>query len=97
MTTRHDTRRATAGDCDDDRPAVIAAAATCGRCTPGASGLCGEHRRKRRVMIRNSAARAESMRAYADRLAMLAGQGRNHVLDDGDVIARPTVSLREVL
>ena len=97
MTTRHDTRRATAGDCDDDRPAVIAAAATCGRCTPGASGLCGEHRRKRRVMIRNSAVRAESMRAYADRLAMLAGQGRNHVLDDGDVIARPTVSLREVL
>ena len=92
--TRHTQR---AGDCDDDRPAMIAAAATCGRCTPGASGLCGEHRRKRRVMIRNSHNRAESMRAYADRLAMLAGQGRNHVLDDCDEIVRGTVTLREVL
>ena len=48
-------------------------------------------------MIRNSHNRAESMRAYADRLAMLAGQGRNHVLDDGDEIVRGTVTLREVL
>ena len=99
MSERHERARRDRDEttCDDVRPAVIAAAATCGRCTPGASGLCADHKRKRRVMIRNSVARAESMRAYADRLAMLAGQGRNHVLDDGDVIARPTVSLREVL
>lgn len=96
MTTRHDTHRDET-TCDDDRPAMLAATATCGRCAPGATGLCADHKRKRRVMIRNSATRAESMRAYADRLAMLAGQGRNHVLDDGDVIARATVSLREVL
>jgi len=44
-----------------------------------------------------SARRAEGLRAYADRLATIAGHGRDHVLDDGDVIAPPTVSLRGVL
>ena len=82
--------------CDDDRTASLAATLTCARCTPGATGLCREHLRKRRVMIRHSARRADGQRAYADRLVTLAGQGRDHVLDDGDEIARPTVALREV-
>jgi len=70
---------------------------TCARCTPGAVGLCAEHRRKRAAVIRGSARRAEGQRAYADRLATIAGQGRDHVLDDGDEIVRGTVALREVL
>jgi hypothetical protein len=48
-------------------------------------------------MIRNSAARYAAMVAYAERLATVAGHGRDHVLDDADVIASPTVALREVL
>jgi len=81
------------------RPASLAAALVCARCTcaAGANGLCREHARKRRVMIRHSARRAEGLRAYADRLATIAGHGRDHVLDDGDEIAPPTVALREVL
>ena len=101
MSERHEQRRRAHDEttCDDDRPATLAAALACARCTckPGATGLCVEHKRKRRVMIRNSHSRAAAMYAYADRLATLAGQGRDHVLDDGDEIARPTVALREVL
>ena len=44
-----------------------------------------------------SAERVDALHAYADRLATIAGQGRDHTLDDGDEIARPTVALREVL
>ena len=83
--------------CDDVRPAMLAATLTCARCTPGAAGLCADHKRKRRVMIRNSAARHNGMRAYQERLVALASNGRDHVLDDADVIAPPTVTLREVL
>jgi hypothetical protein len=72
-------------------------AATCARCTPGGAGLCADHLRKRAAVIRGSARRAEGLRAYADRLATIAGHGRDHVLDDGDVITAPTVALREVL
>lgn len=101
MSERHEQRRRAHDEttCDDDRPATLAAALACARCTcaAGDNGLCCEHTRKRRVMIRNSHNRAAAMYAYADRLALLAGQGRDHVLDDGDVIARPTVALREVL
>ena len=99
MSERHEQRRRAHDEttCDDNRPASLAATLTCARCTPGATGLCREHMRKRRVMVRNSARRADGQRAYADRLALLAGQGRDHVLDDGDEIARPTVALREVL
>ncbi len=96
-TTRHE--RTTAGNCDDIRPATLAATLTCARCpTPaGDNGLCAEHKRKRAAVIRGSARRAEGLRAYADRLATIAGQGRDHVLDDGDEIARPTAALRGVL
>jgi len=76
---------------------MLAATLTCARCTPGAAGLCADHKRKRRVMIRNSAARHNGMRAYQERLVALASNGRDHVLDDADVIAPPTVTLREVL
>ena len=98
MSERHEQRRRAHDEttCDDNRTASLAATLTCARCTPGATGLCREHLRKRRVMVRNSARRADGQRAYADRLALLAGQGRDHVLDD-DEIARPTVALREVL
>ena len=72
-------------------------ATTCARCTPGGAGLCAEHKRKRAAVIRGSARRAEGLRSYADRLATIAGHGRDHVLDDGDVIAPPTVALRGVL
>ena len=72
-------------------------AATCARCTPGGAGLCADHKRKRAAVIRGSARRAEGLRAYADRLATIAGHGRDHVLDDGDEIAAPTVALRGVL
>ena len=101
MATRHERARRACDEstCDDDRPATLAAALVCARCTCAAvaTGLCAEHKRKRRVMIRHSVERIERMRAYADRLATLAGQGRDHALDDGDEIARPTVALREVL
>jgi hypothetical protein len=99
MSERHERARPRRDEttCDDNRPASLAATLTCARCTPGATGLCREHTSKRRVMIRHSAERVERMHAYADRLALLAGQGRDHVLDDGDEIARPTVALREVL
>ena len=99
MSERHERARRDRDEttCDDDRTASLAATLTCARCTPGATGLCREHTSKRRVMIRHSARRADGQRAYADRLALLAGQGRDHVLDDGDEIARPTVALREVL
>lgn len=101
MSTRHEQRRRAHDEstCDDDRTATLAAALACARCTCAATGngLCREHTSKRRVMIRNSHNRAAAMYAYADRLATLAGQGRDHVLDDGDEIARPTVALREVL
>ena len=72
-------------------------AATCARCTPGGAGLCADHLRKRAAVIRGSARRAEGLRAYADRLATIAGHARDHVLDDGDVIAPPTVALRGAL
>ena len=74
-------------------------AATCARCTCAArgNGLCREHARTRRVMIRHSAERVDALRVYADRLATIAGHGRDHVLDDGDEIAPPTVALRGVL
>ena len=96
-TTRHE--RTTAGNCDDVRPASLAAALVCARCTCAATsnGLCREHTTKRRVMIRHSAERVDALHAYADRLATIAGQGRDHVLDDGDEIVRGTVALREVL
>lgn len=99
MSERHERARRDRDEttCDDDRTASLAATLTCARCTPGATGLCRQHTSKRRVMIRHSARRADGLRAYADRLALLAGQGRDHVLDDGDEIARPTVALREVL
>lgn len=101
MSERHERARRDRDEttCDDDRPATLAAALACARCTcaAGDNGLCREHTGKRRVMIRNSARRADGLHAYADRLATLAGQGRDHVLDDSDVIARPTVTLREVL
>jgi hypothetical protein len=71
--------------------------ATCARCTPGGAGLCADHLRKRAAVIRGSARRAEGLRAYADRLATIAGHGRDHVLGAGDEIASPTVALRGVL
>lgn len=99
MATRHERARRDESTCDDVRPASLAAALVCARCTcaAGGNGLCREHARKRRVMIRNSAARHNGMRAYQERLVALASNGRDHVLDDADVIAPPTVSLREVL
>lgn len=99
MATRHERARRDESTCDDVRPASLAAALVCARCTctPGAVGLCADHMRKRRVMIRHSAERVDALHAYADRLATIAGQGRDHVLDDADVIASPTVALREVL
>lgn len=99
MATRHERARRDESTCDDVRPASLAAALVCARCTceAGASGLCREHARKRRVMIRHSAERVDALHAYADRLATIAGQGRDHVLDDGDEIAAPTVALRGVL
>jgi len=53
--------------------------------------------RKRAAVIRGSARRAEGLRVYADRLATIAGHGRDHVLDDGDDLAPPTVAPRGVL
>lgn len=99
MGTRHERARRDESTCDDVRPASLAAALVCARCTcaAGASGLCREHARKRGVMIRHSAERVDALHAYADRLATIAGQGRDHTLDDGDEIAPPTVALREVL
>jgi hypothetical protein len=99
MGTRHERARRDDGNCDDVRPASLAAALVCARCACAAEAneLCREHARKRGVMIRHSAERVERMHAYADRLAAIAGQGRDHVLDDGDVIASPTVALRGVL
>ena len=101
MSERHERARRDRDEttCDDDRPATLAAAMVCARCTcaAGGNGLCGEHARKRGVMIRNSAARYVAMVAYAERLATAAGHGRDHVLDDADVIASPTVALRGVL
>jgi hypothetical protein len=99
MTTRHERARRDESTCDDVRPASLAAALVCARCTTpaGDNGLCAEHKRKRAAVIRGSARRAEGLRAYADRLATVAGQGRDHTLDDGDEIAAPTVALREVL
>ena len=63
----------------------------------GGNGLCITHSRRRLTMLRAARRRREARIEYTDRLATLAGQGRDHVLDDGDVIARPTVSLREVV
>ena len=97
MATRHERARRDESTCDDVRPASLAATLTCARCAPGTDGLCREHLRKRRVMIRHSAARYAAMVAYAERLATVAGHGRDHVLDDADVIASPTVALREVM
>ena len=101
MSERHERARRDRDEttCDDDRPATLAAALACARCTCTATGngLCREHTGKRRVMIRNSHNRAAAMHVYADRLALLAGQGRDHVLDDGDEIVRGTVALRDVL
>jgi len=99
MGARHERARRDESTCDDVRPASLAAALVCARCTcaAGANGLCREHKRQRRVMIRNSAARYVAMVAYAERLATVAGHGRDHVLDDADVIAAPTVALRGVL
>ena len=101
MSERHEQRRRAHDEttCDDSRPASLAATLTCARCTCAATGngLCREHTGKRRVMIRNSAERVERMHAYADRLATLAGQGRDQTLDDSDEIVRGTVALREVL
>ena len=99
MSTRHERARRDESTCDDVRPASLAATLTCARCTcaAGASGLCREHARKRGVMIRHSAERYAAMVAYAERLATVAGHGRDHTLDDGDVIAPPTVALRGVL
>jgi len=99
MATRHERARRDDGNCDDIRPASLAATLTCARCAmpAGDNGLCGDHSRKRRVMIRHSAERVDALHAYADRLATIAGQGRDHVLDDADVIAAPTVALRGVL
>jgi hypothetical protein len=99
MGTRHERARRDESTCDDVRPASLAAALVCARCTcaAGANGLCREHTRKRRVMIRHSAERVDALHAYADRLATIAGQGRDHTLDDGDEIVRGTVALREVL
>ena len=100
MSERHERARRAHDEttCDDDRPATLAAALACARCTCAAvaTGLCAEHLRKRRALIRNGHNRAAAMYAYADRLATLAGQGRDHVLDDGDEIVRGTVALREV-
>ncbi len=97
MRARHERARRDESTCDDVRPASLAATLACARCAPGTVGLCREHKRKRRVMIRNSAARYAALVAYAERLATVAGHGRDHVLDDADVIAAPTVALREVL
>lgn len=101
MSERHERARRDRDEstCDDNRPAALAAALACARCTcaAGDNGLCREHTSKRRVMIHNSHNRAAAMHAYADRLATLAGQGRDHVLDDSDEIVRGTVALRDVL
>lgn len=99
MTTQHDTHRATAGDCDDDRPAMLAATLACARCACAATGngLCAEHSRKRRAVIRNSARRDFGLRYYQQRLVRVASNGRDQTLDDADEIVRGTVALREVL
>lgn len=99
MSTRHERARRDESTCDDVRPASLAATLTCARCAmpAGDNGLCADHSRKRGVMIRHSAERYAAMVAYAERLATVAGHGRDHTLDDGDVIAPPTVALRGVL
>jgi hypothetical protein len=99
MSTRHERARRDESTCDDVRPASLAAALVCARCTTpaGDNGLCADHLRKRAAVIRGSARRAEGQRAYADRLATIAGHGRDHTLDDADVTASPTVALRGVL
>lgn len=89
MGTRH------MGTCDDVRPAMLAATTACARCVPGGTGLCREHLRKRRVMIRNSAARYLALLDHADRLATVAGRGE--VPDDDDLALPTSVTLREVL
>lgn len=99
MTTQHDTHRATAGDCDDDRPAMLAATLTCARCTCAATGngLCTDHSRKRRAVIRNSARRAMQHEAYIEHLVTVGGNGRLEVLCDDDLAAPVNVAVREAL
>ena len=100
MSERHERARRDRDEttCDDDRPATLAAALTCARCTPGATGRpCAEHLRKRRVVIRNSARRDFGLRYYQQRLVRVASNGRDQTLDDSDEIVRGTVALREVL
>ena len=99
MTTQHDTHRATAGDCDDDRPAMLAATLTCARCACAATGngLCADHSRKRRNVIRNSARRAMQHEAYIEHLVTVGGNGRLEVLCDDDLAAPVSVAVREAL
>ena len=75
---------------------MLAATATCGRCTPGASGLCADHKRKRRVMIRNSHNRYAAAQRFEGALVRFASNPRGHALDEEPRVM-PRLSLREVL
>ena len=101
MSERHEQRRRAHDEttCDDDRPATLAAALACARCTCAAAGngLCVEHGRKRRVMIRNSARRAVQHEAYVEHLITVGGNGRLEVLCDDDLAPPVNVTTRGVL
>ena len=98
MATRHERARRDRDEttCDDDRPATLAATLTCARCTPGATGLCADHKRKRRNMIRNSARRAVQHEAYVEHLITVGGNGRLEVLCDDDLAPPVNVTTRGV-
>ena len=101
MATRHERARRDRDEttCDDDRPAALAAALACARCTcaAGATGLCAEHSRKRRALIRNSARRAVQHEAYVEHLITVGGNGRLEVLCDDDLAPPVNVTTRGVL
>ena len=101
MSTRHERARRDHDEttCDDDRPATLAAALACARCTcaAGGNGLCREHTSKRRVMIRNSARRAVQHEAYVEHLITVGGNGRLEVLCDDDLAPPVNVTMRGAL
>jgi hypothetical protein len=71
-------------------------ATACARCVPGGAGLCADHLRKRRVMIRNSAARLRALITHRDHIIALAS-AETDVPDCDDLPLPVSVSLREVV
>ena len=69
---------------------------TCARCVPGTVGLCREHNRKRRVLIRNSAARLRAIITHRDHIIALAS-AETDVPDCDDLPLPVSVALRGVL